>query len=459
MSLAKAILQPLRADRGAEPEGTPVRVQFNPASLRISLQNNVEGGRTQTRQVEQHTGTSSATLTLDLHFDTADEGTTAAPVNVRSRTAGVAQFVLPQTGASKQAPPRVRFQWGDLIFDGVMTSFAEDLDLFSEGGVPLRAKVSVSISGQNPAFESLAGGPGAATGAAARPPGGGALGFGGGAGLGLSGGFGAALGGGRIDLPQLEIGGGVGGGLALGAGGLSGGLSGALTGGFGAPRVGVALGGESPAAFAARMGLDPAAWRTLAAPGGVSLSLSAGAEIAFPQAAGTAPGVGTARGSAEPSGQAALERVAGAPPSAAAAAPASPRAAAATGFALAGAGGVDAAVQSVRQARADAASAAERRAFGAGDGVPAPPPRTPRAPLREGQLPRPRTTPAPPAPPRPRADERATSFGLGVPLRPRRGDLVAGRAALGRRAPVAAPAPPPPVAHAGDCGCGCGGAR
>jgi Contractile injection system tube protein len=425
--LDKAVLQPLSAGREPEAEGDPVEVQFNPASLRLQMQNAVEGGRTQTRPAEQYVGASSTTLSLELHFDTADEGTTDHPVNVQTRTAKVAQFVLPRAKGENKAPPRVRFCWGDLVFDGVMTSFSEELDLFAQNGVPLRAKVSVSISKQDPKFESVASE---------------------GGGFGLSIGAGFEIGGG--------IGLGVGGGVRLGAGGAGGGLgfgAGAgvslAAGGAAAPRIGVALAGESPADFAARMGLDPTAWRTVAAPGGLRVSLDAGTEVAFAPGAGPASGVGTARGGGESAPRAALDRVAGPAPSEAA------REGARTGFALASAGGLDAALQIVHQARADAASTAERRAFAAAEG-PAPlAPSAGRAPLRAGEVPRAGRGPtAPAAPVPPRADERAASFGAGVPLRPRRGTPTAGRAVLARRAPVAAPAPPLPP----RCGCGCGGA-
>jgi Contractile injection system tube protein len=445
--LAKATLQPLTGEPDAQVEGTALPVQFNPSTLRIQLTSHTEGPRNPAGPAEQHTGGTS-TLSLDLHFDSADEGTTDSPVNVRIRTAEIAKYLLPG-GEGKTSPPRVRFQWGEMIFEGVVSTMSEDLDFFAATGVPLRAKVAISIQGQDPRFEALATGPGSATGSGAAAPGGGAFGAGRGVGLGMSAGFGAAIGGG-LDLPQLSIGAGAGltGGLSIGVG-----VS--LSGGFGVPRVGVALDGESPPAFAARMGMDPAAWRALAAPGGVGLAMTAGTEVAFPKGVGTAPGVGVSSGSGAASGLDALERVDGPSP------PAAPRDAAATGFALARAGGVDAALQTVRQERAEAASTQELHAFGLDGGGRTPAATgagaSPRRPLHaqpdSGSTPR-----AAPVPPPPRADERATSFGQGVPLRPRRRiGGSAGAVVLGRRSPAAAPAPPLVPTHASDCGCGCGG--
>jgi hypothetical protein len=419
-------------------------VQFNPSSLRF-VSSQQAPARPPTGPPEPSTG-SSSTLTLDLHFDTADEGTTAAPVDVRRRTAQVLQFVLPQKiNGKNQAPPRVRFQWAKLVAIGVMTQANEDLDLFSATGVPLRAKVAVTILIQDPlvAIDPVksktpgGGGAGMAVGAGAE------IGFG--ASVGVSASFGASIGGGAsIGLPQLSIGGSVGASVSVAAGV-------GMSASFGTAKVGVALDGESPAAFAARNGLDPAAWRALATPRGIELSLEAGTEVAFPTGAGAAPGVGSASGASQPTGIAALAHIDGP------ATTALPRSAIATGFALARAGGVDAAVQTTRQERADSATGRELEAFG----LQAPA----RAPLSVQRIPLNvlgAAASAAPGPAPPRADERATSFGAGVPLRPRRALPHAGgaeRVVLGRRAPAIAAAPPMPPSHGGDCGCGCWGAR
>lgn len=76
--LKKATLFELNPDGSLkDPNGT--EVQFNPATMRLQISNATEGGESRGRQVRQHLGKSSTTLTLDLIFDTADEGTTSAP--------------------------------------------------------------------------------------------------------------------------------------------------------------------------------------------------------------------------------------------------------------------------------------------------------------------------------------------------------------------------------------------
>ena len=104
MPLKKATLQEIDAGKVAKPvPNTEIEVQFNPASLRLELANKVEGGNNKARQVRQYLGKTSTTLSFDLHFDTADRGTTDEPVSVRTLTSAVERFVLPKgKGNSKQ---------------------------------------------------------------------------------------------------------------------------------------------------------------------------------------------------------------------------------------------------------------------------------------------------------------------------------------------------------------------
>jgi hypothetical protein len=447
MALAKASLQALTGAAKPTEDGAPFDVQFNPATLHLQMTNNVEGGEARHRPAQQFTGTSSTTLTLDLHFDTADEGSNGTFKNVREKSAIVRRFVTPAKGASKQAPPRVRFLWGDFVFIGVVTSVNEDIDLFSAQGVPLHSKCTVTIKEQDPRFAALAMGAGAATGANAVP-----------AGANPS----SANGGGGSN-------GSTGGGSAPGGGG----PGGAGPGGGPAPgtdRTAAAIGGESAAEFAARMGVDPSAWRGLAAGVGSPLSLSAGLEIDFSSGLSSAPGIGVSAGVAS-GASASPEAALGLAPAAGAGGGAG--AASAQGFALAAAGGVGAALQTAQIAKAAAAVAQAREAFAV------PPAPAAGAPASAGAAP----APAAPAPPPPVADPRTTGFGFGVPLRPTVGGAVQARAAVvhGWLAPrtVASHLPADPTrprwsllvpsdlldtapastqAHAAgrDCGCGCG---
>lgn len=409
--LAKASLTELTVGSDPQPiEKTAIKVQFNPTTLRIQMANNVDAGATTGKQVTQHISTRSATLTLDLVFDTADEGSTAQPVDVRDKTRTVARFIISTIKDGKlAAPPKVRFHWGTIVFDGVMTTFTEDLDFFSAEGTPLRAKVSIGIREQNTKLEHPV------TGQTDRD--GGALG---------------------------------------------------TSGSGSADRTGVAIGGETAADFAARMGLDPSAWRGLSGGLDASLSLQAGLEIDFAADLSVSAGIGVSAGfevGASASLEASFGLEASAGGSLAAGAAASTAEKRAAGMALSAAGGVSAAVETVQIIRAEAAAAKARAAFdapardpllAAGSSTPHPKrPDQPRDPLKS----RPDAlivshTAGHAAPRPPQADPRATSFGFGVPLRPRAG------AAMVRTGSAQDPergADGPRSRRQSQCPCGCAG--
>ncbi|MDP3083350.1 MAG: hypothetical protein Q8N44_06620, partial [Rubrivivax sp.] len=168
--LRKASLLEIDNDNQPRRGKSPLPVQFNPSSLRLQYANESEGGKQAGRQARQYTGSGSTTLSVDLVFDTADEGTTAVPVSVLERTKDIEYFMTPQGSSAKnQAPPRLRFQWGNVIVDGVMESLSVDLDHFAHDGTPLRAKASLSIKGQHPDYQFQRIGPGANTASGATP--------------------------------------------------------------------------------------------------------------------------------------------------------------------------------------------------------------------------------------------------------------------------------------------------
>lgn len=462
--LKKATLVKLTPGDNPREDGTPIEVQFNPASMRLALSNETEGGRSRGRQERQFTGLSSTDLTFDLVFDTADESAgDGKPRSVREKTAIVEQFVLSETSSSDRnrrvVPPRVRFQWGDSFhIDGIIKTLSIDFDFFAADGTPLRAKMSVSIKEQNP----------------------------------------------RYELQQREQGAGS---SDPAPGATSPGAPGSAGGGP-TDRTATALAGESAADFAARVGLDPGAWRAVAGALDGTLSLQAGLEIDF--SAGVSLGAGISAGfgaglSAGAGVSASLEASFGLDVGGSIGGGSFTAGAGSTagGFALSAAGGVSAAVETVAAARSDAAATAARNAFVA---PPAPArtaapiarpsmPDQPRTPLRTSDASSPvgaaREGTAESAPPPPLADARATTYGFGVPLRPRiapaadqRTGAIAGRVPLRPYArmneaqvsndPGAAPWTSLPAAGparsattpaqrstgcgcSGRCSCGCGG--
>lgn len=378
-------------------ESAKIALQINPATLRYQMASTVDAGKDAGRQKTSYQG-STSTLSFDLVFDTADEGKPDQPVDVRTRTRALERFVLPDMKQPKAAPPRLRFSYGSFTVIGVMTSLNQDFDLFSATGVPLRAKCAVTIKEQKPEFDAKLIGSGANKGMGATPP--------------VPPAAGAAPAGGAGPSPPPTP----------------------------PDRTGTALAGETAPDFAARMGLDPAAWKGLQ---GITdpLRLQAGQQIDFSSSLSSDAGIGVEAGAtadvgAGPTASSALGAAGGAVPDQLPV----------DGPALTAAGGLARALD--RMAAATAASAAGRtkQAFAAGAAAsgPAAAPATavalsPAVLAAEaapaGPAPAGPSSPAPSAPgPSPdaavsTADPRAISYGFGVPLRPRLG--VTGPATAG----------------------------
>jgi hypothetical protein len=392
--LAKAKLTELNASNA--PVGQPIEVQFNPASLRMQLSNRSSGGAQAGSPTRQRAGEGSTSLSFDLQFDTADEGSADAPVSVLKRTAPVERFVRPRgTGPGQEAPPRVQFEWGSVKLQGVMESLSLDLDLFAFDGTPLRARCSVQMKGQDSAY-------------ALAPQGAGA----GGAAAGAAG---------AVN------------GVAQALGHAAAGALGALASVGSVLR---ALDGESLPQLASRAGRDPQAWRELASSGaGNPQQLPAGQQVGVPVRSAGSPGVG---------GSASSGAAAGATSAATAAAPAnSPGSPAA----LTRGGGLGA-TQAQAQDQAHTQEAARRlEGFGLA-ASPAPAPAAPRSTSA--------TATARPTPPRPQpvALPPDRPFGVGLPLKPRRAVAEAASAGASGGRAHASRYRPCGCGCGGGCGCG-----
>lgn len=186
--LTKAQLIEIAWDEGQEkPQATgrePLTVQFNPASLKVSYSNQVESGGDSSASL-QFVGRGDSKLAIELIFDVSGKDASNSE-DVRRMTDAVAFFMKTQPEPSTNAEgedetrykvPGVRFQWGTFLFDGVMVSMDETLELWSEDGRPLRATVSINLTqpGINFDFKSIAGNssatesPGAGKPAGTRP--------------------------------------------------------------------------------------------------------------------------------------------------------------------------------------------------------------------------------------------------------------------------------------------------
>ena len=380
------------SDAKVRTDGEPLEVQFNPVSMRLTRNNNVDrGGVTTQTQKRRHPSQEAAKLSFDLEFDTAEQVAGGRHTDVRDWTALVRQFVEPPRDKPDGPPPAVRFAWGTLVFDGIIEQVTEELDYFAPDGTPLHAKISVSIGEQNFRYEANVEGPGRRDARKAVDPGQGAT----------------RSGPGSSGTDRTD-------------------------------QVVPALAGESAQQLLTRLGLDPTAWRSAMTGLDSPLSLPAGTPVQLGPAAAGGGGPGqSAAFTAGPVVAAPADLASALGLGGSTAAPAggqAPADGAASGFALTSAGGVTAAAATVLGAAAAEAAAAERAAFAVPDaagqpGQPGQPgrpgrPRQSGRPSQSGQL-------GPSGPSGPAVDPRALSYGQGIPLRARAAAATAADAAWG----------------------------
>lgn len=145
-------------------EHSPVSVQFNPESLKVTFANQVtpppnsqEATDQNSSSTTQFVGKGTTKLSVQLWFDVTGELPQGLATNdserqdVRQLTKKVAYFITPQPSPNnpqQNLPPAVRFVWGTFLFDGIMESLEEALEFFSPEGVPLRASLTLALSQQ-----------------------------------------------------------------------------------------------------------------------------------------------------------------------------------------------------------------------------------------------------------------------------------------------------------------------
>lgn len=243
--LKKARLGEIGSGTGPQQGSNWVDVQFNPTSLRVQISNKTAGGQQSGAQGRQRPGTGEMQVSFDLVFDSADED----GVDVLKKTAAVERFVRPRSAQpGQEAPPRVVFEWGTFQVQGLMESANLDIDFFDAAGTPLRAKVAVTIKGQDPRWAYTA------TQTSGAP----------------SAGSGSGNPAGALTPP------------AGGTGGLPAGAPGTQGSNAAVDKVVQAMPGESLQQLASRMGLDPSAWRALSVGMDNPLKLSLGQEVSVP---------------------------------------------------------------------------------------------------------------------------------------------------------------------------------
>ncbi len=157
-----------------------MKVQFNPSEYRISRgnrmsQKNGVGKEANMKNVQAVSG-ALASLSLSLYFDTisdlGEEGIIGKATDIKSvltngasikdkakelaenafssKTADVCdKFInLIKYAEDEHAPQKICFVWGTLQFTGFITSCNVSYTMFAADGMPVRAKVDLSILGE-----------------------------------------------------------------------------------------------------------------------------------------------------------------------------------------------------------------------------------------------------------------------------------------------------------------------
>jgi nucleoid-associated protein YgaU len=128
------------------PAPRPIAVQFNPTEYGIDrgasfAELQVPGLRTPLLQFVRG---EAQTLNLELFLDGTDKRASNRPDDtVEGRLKSLRQFV--EIDPELHAPPVCLFQWRQVKFHGVVTSFKEKFSLFAENGKILRARVTLSL--------------------------------------------------------------------------------------------------------------------------------------------------------------------------------------------------------------------------------------------------------------------------------------------------------------------------
>jgi hypothetical protein len=133
-------------------EGSSDRLpcMFNPSELAISRSNSWSSPSLAGQGVQQarYTGASAGSMSLSLTFDTTDTG--KAVTQYTGKLMKLMDVDPSLGGTDEQSnnarPPYVTFHWGDLhSFEAVVTSLSLQFTYFSTTGVPLRAKVAITL--------------------------------------------------------------------------------------------------------------------------------------------------------------------------------------------------------------------------------------------------------------------------------------------------------------------------
>ena len=128
-----------------------IEVLFNPSqyTLSESASYGKSGGRRGRASSMSYNGGGATMLSMELFFDTSPVLSASGKENKSATDVSekVKKFEeLVYIRGELHAPPMVRFVWGSLSFKGVVTEIKSTFTKFMENGMPVQAKVSLSLT-------------------------------------------------------------------------------------------------------------------------------------------------------------------------------------------------------------------------------------------------------------------------------------------------------------------------
>ena len=130
-------------------KGTVHEVLFNPTEYSLDRTNAYKAtavpglGSPLLQFINGETATLNLELFLDDYTDPAARQTGAAKKSVKERIDDLTKLM--DIDSKIHAPSPVRFQWGPLLFVGVIDKLARKVSLFQGDGKPARARLTVSF--------------------------------------------------------------------------------------------------------------------------------------------------------------------------------------------------------------------------------------------------------------------------------------------------------------------------
>lgn len=127
-----------------------IEVLFNPSQYTLSDSPLYSGGRKKKSKATEHmySGGNVSTLSMELFFDTgpvmnASGKNNKAATDVSEKVKKFQELV--SIKSEMHSPPIVKFIWGSLSFKGIVTQLSSTFTKFTESGMPIQAKLSLSL--------------------------------------------------------------------------------------------------------------------------------------------------------------------------------------------------------------------------------------------------------------------------------------------------------------------------